>query len=201
MEPPEKVPDPPPTRSAWVSIPNLLSLSRLAATPILVWLIVADRRLAATILLGVMGITDFLDGYIARRTGTVSDLGVILDPISDRVLVMAMIVALMWAGSLVPWLGIPVLARDVLLSVVFLVLARRGFGKPKVRKVGKAATFVLLFALPLLVWGDPLRPPGLALFALGGVLYYIAGARYVQDVRAWHIEMTVPEAHRPNSVG
>lgn len=173
------------TSNEWLTIPNLLSLGRLLATPLMVWLILSERRLTATVLLAVMGITDFLDGYIARRTGTVTQLGILLDPISDRVLVMSMIVALMVQGSLPLWLGIPVLIRDALLSVAFMALARRGFGKPKVRKVGKSATFALLFALPGIVAGPPLLPFGLALFFVGGVLYYVAAYRYVQDVLAW----------------
>jgi hypothetical protein len=66
---------------------------------------------------------------------------------------------------------------------VFLALARRGFGKPKVRRVGKTATFALLTALPALVLGGVLRPGGLVLFGLGGLLYYVAAYRYYQDVR------------------
>src|SRR5437899_1168545 len=81
--------------------------------------------------------------------------------------------------------GIPVLLRDVVLSGAFLFLARRGFGRPKVRRVGKTATFALLFAMPALVLGHGLRRIGLVVFVIGGVLYYVAGFRYWQDVRAF----------------
>jgi phosphatidylglycerophosphate synthase len=98
---------------------------------------------------------------------------------------MATLLALMSAHLLPLWLGIPVLLRDVALSAVFLLLARRGFGKPKVRRVGKTATFALLTALPALTLGHVLRRPGLILFAIGGVLYYLAAYRYYGDVQAF----------------
>jgi cardiolipin synthase len=177
-------PPPHPSRSAWLTIPNLLSLGRLALTPVLCWLIVKGHTNWATGLFAAMGVTDYLDGYIARRTDTVTDLGTTLDPVSDRVLVMAALVTMMTSHILPWWMGIPVLLRDAVLSVVFLFLARRGFGKPKVRRVGKTATFALLTALPwLLIGGSVIKPVALGVFVFGAVLYYIAGYRYYQDVQ------------------
>jgi cardiolipin synthase len=167
----------------WRTIPNLLSFGRLAATPVLGWLILSGHTNYAAGLFGAMGISDYLDGYIARRTNTVTDLGTTLDPVSDRVLAMVAIVTMMMADLLPLWMGLPVLLRDAALSVVFIGLARRGFGKPKVRRVGKTATFALFMALPALILGDPLRQIGLVLFAIGGVLYYVAALRYAQDVQ------------------
>ncbi len=189
MDRPGTEPEP---RSDWWTIPNILSFGRLAATPVLVWLIIADKGLVGVLLFGVMGITDYLDGYIARRTDQVSELGILLDPVSDRVLIMAAIVALMISGDLPLWLGIPVLARDAALSIVFLFLSRRGFGRPKVRKVGKSATFGLLFGLPAIMAGAFLRPVGLVAFGIGGVLYYVAAFRYTQDMRAFLAEHRAP---------
>ncbi len=178
-----QVPAAPSSGSAWLTIPNLISLARLALTPLLCWLILSERTVIAAALFGLMSASDYLDGYIARRTNTVTDLGTTLDPVSDRILAMAAGVTMMVADILPLWLGIPVLLRDVVLSVVFLVLAKRGFGKPKVRRVGKTATFALLTALPALVLGETFRTPGLVLFGFGAVLYYVAGYRYYQDVQ------------------
>lgn len=176
-----------PTSTAeWRTVPNLLSFGRLAATPVLGWLILSGHTYWATALFGLMGISDYLDGWIARRTNTVTDLGTTLDPVSDRILVMTALVTMMIGGILPLWLGIPVLARDALLSVTFLALARRGFGKPRVLRVGKTATFALLTALPALLLGEELeifRTLGLVLFAIGGALYFVAGYRYWQDMR------------------
>lgn len=178
--------DVPRQTSAWLTIPNLLSLGRLVLTPLLVWLILEERAIPAGLLFAVMGITDYLDGYIARRTNTVTDLGTTLDPVSDRVLALAAGVAMIASGVLPAWLGIPVIARDGVVSVAFLALARRGFGKPRVRRVGKTATFALLTAMPLLMLGqevDVLRAVALVIFGIGAVLYFVAGFRYYQDVQ------------------
>ncbi len=175
---------------AWLNIPNALSLGRIAGAPLLWWLILSERRIVATVLLGLMGVSDYLDGWVARRTGTVTKIGTLLDPVSDRVLVMGTIVVLMVAqpgGSpILPWwLGAPVLLRDAAISVVFLGLSRRGFGSPKVKRVGKTATFALLSSLPALTIGGWLHPAGLVVFAFGGALYFVAAYRYWQDIRAW----------------
>lgn len=178
----------------WRTIPNLLSFGRLVLTPLVAWLILRDQTVAAVVLLALMGITDFLDGYIARRTDTVTDLGTVLDPVSDRVLVMAVLVVMMIAGDLPVWLGAPVLLRDVALSIVFLGVSRRGFGKPKVRQVGKTATFALLVALPVILLGDPVRIVGLFVFGAGASLYFVAAYRYALDVRAWMASQREPFA-------
>jgi cardiolipin synthase len=174
--------------NAWLTIPNLISLGRLVLTPVLGWLIVSEKTVIATVLFGLMGISDWVDGQVARRTNTVTDLGTTLDPVSDRVLVMVALVTMMISNVLPAWLGAIVLLREVVLSVVFLALARRGFGKPKVRRVGKTATFAILTALPALLIGtelEALRMFGLACFGIGAVLYYVAAYRYYQDVQSF----------------
>jgi cardiolipin synthase len=178
----------------WRTVPNLLTFGRLAATPFLAWLILQHHTNYATALFGLVGVSDYLDGYIARRTSSVSELGIVLDPVSDRVVAMATMPSLMAAHLLPLWLGIPVVLRDVVLSGVFLFLSRRGFGKPKVRRVGKSATFGLLFALPAITLGHVLRLPGLVLFVLGGILYYVAAFRYWQDAQAFLAEQRAPFA-------
>jgi cardiolipin synthase len=178
----------------WRTVPNLLTLGRLVATPFLAWLIVKHHTNYATALFGLVGLSNYFDGWIARRTNTVSELGTTLDPVSDRVLVIATLVSLMAAHLIPLWLGLPVLLRDVALSVVFLFLARRGFGKPKVLRVGKTATFALLTALPALTLGHILRRPGLVIFAIGGVLYYVAAFRYWQEVQRFLADQRAPFA-------
>lgn len=183
MDTETSAPPPPTSRSEWLTIPNLLSLGRLVLTPVLCWLILGERRVAAIVLFGFMAVSDYFDGYIARRTDTVTDLGTTLDPVSDRVLALAGGVSLMVAGYLPWWLGLPVIIRDAALSVAFLFLARRGFGKPKVRRVGKTATFALFTAMPGLLFNGPIRTICIAIFVFGAVLYYVAGYRYYQDVQ------------------
>ncbi|MDQ4097785.1 MAG: CDP-alcohol phosphatidyltransferase family protein, partial [Actinomycetota bacterium] len=160
-------------------------LGRLVLTPVLCWLILGDRRVAAIVLFGLMAVSDYLDGYIARRTDTVTDLGTTLDPVSDRVLALAAGMSLMVADYLPWWLGLPVFLRDAVISIAFLFLARRGFGKPKVRRVGKTATFALFTAMPGLLFSGPIRTIFIGIFVFGAVLYYVAGYRYYQDVQAF----------------
>jgi cardiolipin synthase (CMP-forming) len=193
MDTSSELPAAPSRANEWKTVPNLLSFGRLLLTPVLGWLIVKGHSNIATALFAVMGITDYLDGQIARRTNTVTDLGTTLDPVSDRVLVMVALVTMMIGrtdGGIGPhilplWLGVPILFRELALSATFLLLARRGFGKPKVLRVGKTATFALLCALPALVLDHGLRPLGIALAVVGGLLYYVAGYRYWQEVRTF----------------
>lgn len=180
--------------SGWRTIPNLLTLARFVGTPVLGWLIVRHHTNWATGLLGAMGVSDYFDGYIARRTNTVTDLGTTLDPVSDRVLIMTALVTMMLARILPFWLGIPVMVREAGLSLVFIGLARRGFGRPRVRRIGKTATFALLMALPALLLGGVLRPVGIVLFVLGALAYAIATYRYYVDVRRFLDEQRRPFA-------
>jgi cardiolipin synthase len=175
-------------QAEWRTVPNLLSFARLALTPVLGWLIVKGHTNYAVGLFGFMGVSDYFDGWIARRTNTVTDLGTTLDPVSDRVLAMVALVTLMMGDYLPVWMGLIVLVREAALSLAFLFLARRGFGKPKVRRVGKTATFALFTAMPGLMLGTTpagefLHFPSVIIFWIGAVLYYVAAYRYFLDMR------------------
>src|ERR671918_1908651 len=96
-----------------LTIPNLLSFGRLATVPVFVWLFVSDREDAAVIVYAVAAWTDFFDGYIARRTHSVTELGKLLDPLADRVFIVALALALLRRGALPSWLGGVIIVRDV----------------------------------------------------------------------------------------
>ena len=117
---------PPRDRGLW-TIPNLISVLRLAAVPWFLWLLLHDDRpIAAGILLAVLGATDWVDGYIARRFDQGSKFGQIIDPVADRVLLIAGAVALLIDGRVPYWVGIVVLAREALISVATVSLAALG---------------------------------------------------------------------------
>ncbi|MEX0875297.1 MAG: CDP-alcohol phosphatidyltransferase family protein [Actinomycetota bacterium] len=184
-------------QAEWRTVPNLLSFGRLALTPVLGWLIIQGHTNYAVGLFGVMGVSDYFDGWIARRTNTVTDLGTTLDPVSDRILAMVALVTLMMGDYLPVWMGLIVLLREAALSVAFLFLARRGFGKPRVRRVGKTATFALFTALPGLMLGTTpagefLRAPSYVIFGIGAVLYYVAAYRYFLDMRQFLAALRTP---------
>lgn len=139
-----------------VTIPNVISVMRLVVVAVgLVVLFNAQNRVFAGILLAIAGATDFLDGYIARRLGQVSQLGKLLDPTVDRMVLTASILSIVIYGAVPIWLAVAVLTREVLISVMALVIAAVASGKRiDVLWLGKAGTFGLLVAFPLFLFGD-----------------------------------------------
>ena len=171
-----------------VTVPNILSLIRLALVPVFLVLLLSGDYLAALIVLAVASVSDLLDGIIARRYNQVSRFGQLLDPAADRLFILATIIGLAVRGILPWWLLAVVLARDLMLVVLGIVLARHGFGPLPVHHLGKVATFCLFFALPLLLAGQALPlvafvtdPPGWALLLWGTFLYWWAGAVYLAE--------------------
>ncbi|MGH9023606.1 MAG: CDP-alcohol phosphatidyltransferase family protein [Acidimicrobiia bacterium] len=135
--------------SSVLTIPNAITLSRLGAVPWLLWLLFRKRdRQAAAILLTVLGTTDWVDGYVARRLGQVSELGKILDPTADRVLLGVAVTALLVDGSLPPSLAWAALTREAVVAASALALAAAGARRIDVQWSGKAGTLSLCFALP-----------------------------------------------------
>ena len=175
-----------------LTVPNLISVARLACVPLFLWLLLGrDDKIAAALLLGVLGATDWVDGWIARHFDQGSDLGKVLDPTADRILLLCAGVALVIDGSLPLWVGVVVFARELVISVAVLVLAAAGARRMDVQWAGKAGTLALMFALPGFLLADAvseLRAPILAVtwvFAIGGlVLSYYAALTYVPQARA-----------------
>jgi cardiolipin synthase (CMP-forming) len=173
--------------SAILTAPNVITFTRLLLMPVCAWLLATGRWGVGLWLTAVVGSTDWVDGWLARRTGSVSRLGQLLDPLADRLLIASVTVALLVRGVLPPVAVLLLVGRDLLLLAGFPLLASRGVRPPEVVWVGKAATLVLLFALPILALGETgvgfaagARTLGLALLAFGIVLYYVAGVVYVR---------------------
>nr|WP_176739672.1 CDP-alcohol phosphatidyltransferase family protein [Micromonospora aurantiaca] len=170
-----------------LTLPNLISFVRLVGVPIFLYLFLVVRAdVAAIAVLAVGGTSDWVDGWIARRLGQVSRLGELLDPLADRLYILATLLAFT-AREVVPWQFTgALLARELLLLVSLGVLRRYGYGPPPVHYVGKAATFLLLAAFPILLLADAVPDAGTAAGAIGWglawwglVLYWVAGAMYV----------------------
>jgi cardiolipin synthase len=183
-EPPPGAPD-----RRLLTVPNALSLVRLATVPVFVFLFVTDRTEAAVVLYAAAAWTDFLDGYIARRTGAVTEFGKLLDPLADRILVIALAVSLVAADVLPLWVALVIVVRDILVLSLFPVLERRGVERIQVNFAGKAATASLLFGLTWLAWSEtsfPLngigRPLGLVFTAVGAVTYWLAAGLYGREI-------------------
>jgi cardiolipin synthase len=167
------------------TIPNLLSMLRLALVPPFLVFIVIGDYVAALIVLVVASFTDLLDGYLARRLHQVTRLGQLLDPAADRLYIFAALVGLA-ANDLVPWwIVVVIVARDVFLLVLGVVLANHGYGPLPVHQLGKVATFALFFGVPVIMLGlafptvQPITEPvGWAITLWGAFLYWWAGVIY-----------------------
>lgn len=185
-----------------LTVPNLISLGRIAGAPLFAYvLLVGDDRHTAAWLLGALGATDWLDGWLARRMGTVSDLGKILDPVADRALIVIAALAVLVDGSFPFWLGVVILVREALVSLAVLGLAALGAARIDVVWVGKAGTLALMFAVPFfliaeagLSWSDIARPIAWAFAAGALVLGWWAAVSYIPLAsRALREGRAVPE--------
>jgi cardiolipin synthase (CMP-forming) len=177
-----------------LTIPNLISLLRIALIPAFVVLIVdPDTRRAGLVLFVVVVATDWIDGALARATGQVSDLGKVLDPVADRLAIAAGLIALVVVDAFPLWAALLILVRDVTVLIAGLVLLSKRRARIEVRHLGKVATFALMAAIACIAWGSlgyPLAPAALAcgwaFYAVGIVEYYVATVLYVGDLRrAW----------------
>jgi len=182
-----------------LTVPNVVSVVRLLCVPLFLYLLFGrGDRAAAAYLLGALGATDWVDGYVARHFDQVSTLGKVLDPTADRVLLGVGIVAIMIDGSVPLWIGFAVITREVLVSGAVLGLAALGARRIDVQWVGKAGTFALMFAFPLflashahelswhatagfLAWGFVL--PGLVLSWYAAVTYIPLARRALAEGR------------------
>ena len=178
-----------------LTIPNAISAARLAGVPVFLWLVLGPRTATADYwavgLLIAAGLSDWLDGKIARAFNQASRLGQLLDPAADRLYIVSTIVALA-VRQIIPWWLVAVLAvRELTVGIALALLKRRaGYGTLQVSLVGKAATLCLLYAFPLLFlgdhpgWGGTLaRVIGWAFATWGTVLYWWAAMLYLAQVR------------------
>lgn len=174
------------------TVPNAISVVRLACAPLVWWLLlVADEPWGAVAVLAGLGASDWVDGWIARRFDQGSELGKVLDPTADRVLLLVGVAALLVDDRIPDWYGILVVVREVAIAVVTLSLAAVGARRIDVLWVGKAGTLLTMFSLPAFLAAD--LATGAAHSGLRGVawacavpslaLSYYAAARYVPEAR------------------
>lgn len=174
-----------------LTVPNLLSFIRIALIPVFVLLIAdEDSRMGGFFLLGFVQATDWVDGYIARRYGQVTELGKLLDPLADRLAVAAALITFVAVDIFPLWAALLVLVRDalILLAAVYLGITRGP--RIDVRPIGKIATFTLMFAMPMIAWGNAGLPAddvtivlGWVFFPVGILEYYAATVAYAFDLR------------------
>ena len=190
-----------PASSAVVTVPNILSFARIALIPVFCWLSAQERmRLWGIFLFAAVVSTDWVDGYVARRTGQVSELGRILDPVADRLAIGAGLLTFAITGIFPFWAALLILVRDVavLLGGAAVLWARDI--RIEVRWIGKIATFSLMVAVTWIAWGNAGGPLGEVLlvggwlaYVVGVVEYYVAAGLYAIDIRETLAERGVLE--------
>jgi cardiolipin synthase len=170
--------------------PNLLSVVRLLGVPLFLWLVLGPEQDGwALVVLMFAGFTDWLDGKLARVLNQTSTLGQILDPVADRLYILAVVVGLALRDIIPVWLAVIIPLRDVLLFSLLPLLRSRGYNALPVHFLGKAATANLLYAFPLLLLGDGTGTLarladvfGWAFTIWGATLYWWAGCLYVYQL-------------------
>ncbi len=173
------------------TLPNGVSFLRLLGVPLFLWLVLGPKAdVAALVVLMASGFTDWLDGYLARRLNQTSKVGEILDPVVDRLYILAVVIGLAFRDIIPWWVAIILPARDAFLWLLVPFLRTRGYSALPVHFLGKAATFNLLYAFPLLFVGDgssSIATLGKVFgwaFAIWGMgLYWWAGLLYAWQVR------------------
>lgn len=180
------------------TIPNLISFARLLLLPVFLWVYLSGHVLAAMVILAVVGVSDFLDGFVARATGQVSNLGKLLDPLADRLVIIAVLIAF-GAKATVPWIlsGV-IIGRDVIIMAAFLTLEKKGVPRLPVNRTGKRATASIFVGFGLAALGAVMKVSGvhgmrsaatgvhdvaLGFLVLGAVLYWAAGYLYATEIR------------------
>ncbi len=182
-----------------VTLPNLVTLVRLACLPVFLWLLFAqENRAAAAWLLAALGATDWVDGYLARHMHQESELGKVLDPVADRLLFLVGAGGILIDGSVPTWFAVVVLVRETLVGGTTLVLAALGARRIDVTWFGKAGTFGLMIAFPLFLashstlgWADTAGVlawlagiPGLVLSLYAAALYVPLARQALSEGRA-----------------
>ncbi|MFA7265924.1 MAG: CDP-alcohol phosphatidyltransferase family protein [Candidatus Nanopelagicales bacterium] len=173
-----------------ITVPNILSFMRLLGVPLFLWLILVPEADGwAIVVLVFAGISDYLDGKIARKWNQISRVGQILDPLADRLYILATLIGLLLRGIIPWWLVAVLVGRDLIMGVVLAVLKKRtGLTGLPVHFIGKAATFCLLYAFPLILLGagtgtlaDVCRVFGWAFALWGTGLYLWAAVLYLEQ--------------------
>jgi cardiolipin synthase len=174
-----------------LTLPNVLSFARILLIPAFIALLVPERtRLAGFALLAAVVSTDWVDGYLARRTGQVTELGKLLDPLADRLAMAAALITFVVLDLFPLWAALIVLVRDAVVLTVAAWLALTHGPRIDVRPIGKYATFTLLWGAPAIAWAnaglafdDFFAVFGWLWFAVGCLEYYAAAVVYAGDLR------------------
>ena len=173
-----------------LTVPNAITVVRLGCLPFYVSLMADNRVVAGSFFFGLLGFTDWVDGYIARRFNQVSEFGKVIDPVADRVVFFVGIGTAMYYSHFPVWFGIVILVREVSIALVMVVGTLLGMERFAVTRLGKWATFALLCAVPWITIGSAggiwtiVEVVGWIVGIPGIIVSYVAFFRYLPTVRA-----------------
>jgi cardiolipin synthase (CMP-forming) len=180
---------PPVSDRVWTP-PNVLSMLRLVGVPIFLWLILSHHDGWAVVVLTLSGVSDYFDGKIARKYNLVSRVGQLLDPLADRLYILSTLFGLAWREIIPWWLVAILVSREAFGTVLLMVVRHYGYRALPVHFIGKAATFCLLWAFPLILLGQgdtvvatAALTSGWAFAWWGTALYWVAGVMYAVQTR------------------
>jgi len=172
------------------TLPNVVSMLRLLGVPLFLWLILSRHDGWAVVVLTISGVSDYLDGKLARHYNLVSRVGQLLDPLADRLYILTTLLGLAWRDMIPWWLVAILVGREVFGSALLLIVRHYGYRALPVHFVGKAATFNLLWAFPLILFGQGENVFATVVLAIGWAfawwgtgLYWIAGIMYAVQTR------------------
>jgi len=186
------------------TLPNLITMVRLLMLPVfVVMLLVNEQRAGAALLLGVLGMTDWVDGWVARTFNQTSQFGIVFDPFVDRALFVVGTGSVLMDGGVPVWFCVSILFREVFVGLMMLAGTMFGMKRFAVSIWGKRYTFLLMTSVPLLLLGasthvtaDAARVGGWLLGIPGLIMSYIVGVLYIpvvlQNVRAGRAERALP---------
>lgn len=174
-----------------LTVPNLITAVRLACLPVFLWLLFGrDMNALAAVLLGILGITDWVDGWVARRFNQSSQFGTIFDPATDRVLFIVGTGAVLASGAIPLWFGVAIITRECVVGAAMIIATLFGMRRFEVSLLGKRYTFLLMMAVPLLLLGSSDHPTaplaevtGWVLGIPGLLLCYYTAFAYIPKIR------------------
>ncbi len=173
-----------------LTIPNVISFARIGGVAVFWWVLLVEESVElAAVLIFVVGSTDWLDGYLARRLNQVSKLGKALDPVADRLMIASAVIGGLITGVIPPIIGYPLIAREVFMAGVTLYALSNGAGTLAVREAGKRATFLIYGAVPSFYLAEAgfapwlFAPSAWLTGVVGLVLYWFVAFQYVGDAR------------------
>lgn len=170
------------------NVPNVISLVRLALIPVFIWLVAIAEYGWAGVLLGVIGATDWIDGYFARRLDQVTEVGKFLDPLADRLAVIAAVIAGLISGVLPVVFAVALIIREVVIGIGAMYGWSKGVSKLDVRWLGKAATLLLYVSIALFYMGVGFDVEIVVVAAWltgvpGLIMYYWVAFQYLSDMK------------------